>query len=72
MDKKILPVLRKVDIPGTLERLPENSEHWTKASAFASISSVRCTITRLNARAGRMVYEVVSTDNGESFTIKKN
>ncbi len=71
-ERKNLPVVRRTDIPGTLEGMVPGVVYWTKARDFAPLTSVRAAVSRLNANAGRTLYEVSTDDNGESYLLVRN
>lgn len=62
----------KVNTPESLLTIEKGETARVEAINFASLSTVRSAVTRLNQAAGFIEFEVSSPDNGTTLTIKRN
>lgn len=65
-------IIRKVAIPETLLAIPPHTLAVFRARTFAPYGSVRSAITRLNAGHADPQFTCSTSDNGETFSVKRH
>lgn len=65
-------IVKKIDIPASLQTLKEGETVKLKCEDFCSLSSAASAVSRLNKIAGRKEYSITHENNGCTLIISRN